>query len=136
MDASTEGDVGTAREHASGVAGGIDDAEWCRQIAKKIGAGDSEAEAVLLDRLRPGLEMILIARCSYDRELAADLCQDTLVVVLQRLRRRSMEDPSRLAAFAAQTARQLAFRITAAVCGAQYRGRFRSRGTCAGRSAG
>lgn len=109
MDASIESNPSSAGDRAPAVAGSIEDAEWCREIAGKIGAGDSAAEAVLLDRLRPGLEMVLIARCSYDKELAADLCQDTLVIVLQRLRRRSMEDPSRLAAFAAQTARQLAF---------------------------
>jgi RNA polymerase sigma-70 factor, ECF subfamily len=110
MDSSIDSNASSAEERASsGVDGGIDDAEWCRQIAGKIGSGDPSAEAVLLDRLRPGLEMVLIARCFYDKELAADLCQDTLVIVLQRLRNRSMEDPSRLAAFAAQTARQLAF---------------------------
>lgn len=109
MDASIDNKVRSAEERAPGAAVSVDDAEWCRQIAEKIGAGDTAAENVLVTRMRPGLEMILIARCSYDKELAADLCQDTLVIVLQRLRNRSMEDPSRLAAFAAQTARQLAF---------------------------
>ncbi len=86
-----------------------EDGKWCKDIAERIGAGDPSAEALLMERLRPGLKMILYARCAHDVELAADLCQDTLLVVLNRLRSRSMEDPSRLAAFAAQTARQLAF---------------------------
>jgi len=109
MDASIESNVSSAEGRAPGVAGSVDDADWCRHIAGKIGAGDTAAETVLMERLRPGLEMVLIVRCSYDKELAADLCQDTLIILLQRLRSRSMEDPARLAAFAAQTARQLAF---------------------------
>jgi RNA polymerase sigma-70 factor, ECF subfamily len=86
-----------------------EDGKWCREIAERIGAGDSSAETLLLERLRPGLRMILYARCAHDTELAADLCQETLIIVLNRVRSRSMDDPSRLAAFAAQTARQLAF---------------------------
>jgi RNA polymerase sigma-70 factor (ECF subfamily) len=85
------------------------DAEWCTQIAGRIAGGDAQAEALLIKRVRPGLLMVLSARCPNDRELAADLCQETLIIVLNRLRSRSMEDPSRVAAFAAQTARQLAF---------------------------
>lgn len=88
------------------VAGETD---WCTEIARRIGAGDAEAEGALAARLRPGLLMLLRRRCSYDVDLAHDLCQETLVIVLQRLRNRSMEDPSRMPAFAAQTARQLAF---------------------------
>jgi len=88
---------------------GVESATWCVDIAQRIGAGDASAENQLVSRLRPGLLMLLRRRCSYDNWLASDLCQDTLVIVLQRLRKRSMEDPARLAAFAAQTARQLAF---------------------------
>ena len=87
----------------------VENAAWCEQIAHRIGAGDTSAEDQLAARLRPGLLMLLRKRCAYDSWLAADLCQDTLVIVLQRLRKRSMADPARLAAFAAQTARQLAF---------------------------
>jgi RNA polymerase sigma-70 factor, ECF subfamily len=85
------------------------DATWCVEIAARIGGGDKEAESQLIARMRPGLKMLLTARCSGDAEHAADLCQDTLLIVLQRLRSRKIEDPSRLSAFAAQTARQLAF---------------------------
>jgi RNA polymerase sigma-70 factor (ECF subfamily) len=87
----------------------VDDAAWCADIAQRIGAGDSSAEDSFAARVRPGLLMLLMRRCAYDAELAADLCQDTLMIVLQRLRSRSIEDPARLAAFTAQTARQLAF---------------------------
>jgi RNA polymerase sigma-70 factor (ECF subfamily) len=85
------------------------DATWCVDVAARIGGGDKEAESQLIARMRPGLKMLLTARCSGDAEQAADLCQDTLVIVLQRLRSSTIEDPSRLCAFAAQTARQLEF---------------------------
>ncbi len=97
--AAIEGDT----ESSSG------DAAWCVEIARRIGGGDKEAEAALAERLSPGLLMMLKRRCAYDLELAADLCQETLIIVLQRLRSRSIADPARLAGFAAQTARQLAF---------------------------
>ena len=87
----------------------IQDADWCSNIAARIATGDAEAEALLIERIRPGLLMVLGSRCVNDSEMAADLCQDTLIIVLNRLRGRGIEDPSRVAAFAAQTARQLAF---------------------------
>lgn len=107
MDFTTE-----LKQAESGVCGAESshaaDAIWCVQLAERIGAGDAQAEELLIQRLRPGLQMMLVSRCR-DPDLASDLCQDTLVIVLKRLRGKTMEDPSRLAAFAAQTARQLAF---------------------------
>ena len=84
-------------------------AQWCVDIATRIGAGDSAAEAALVERLEPGLSLILKSRCGSDTHLAADLTQETLLILLKRLRSRALDDPSRIAAFAAQTARQLAF---------------------------
>lgn len=104
--AEQETSVGDRGGHTAESA---EDAEWCMQIAGRIASGDAQAESLLIERVRPGLLMILGMRCPNDRELAADLCQETLIIVLNRLRSRSMEDPSRVAAFAAQTARQLAF---------------------------
>ena len=85
-----------------------EDATWCKQVAERIGSGDAAAEALLLERLKPGLRVVLMTRCT-DREQISDLCQDTLIIVLNRLRSRTLDDPTRVAAFAAQTARQLAF---------------------------
>jgi RNA polymerase sigma-70 factor, ECF subfamily len=100
MQTSASQDPGASRDP---------DATWCVEIAARIGGGDKEAESQLIARMRPGLKMLLTARCSGDAEQAADLCQDTFVIVLQRLRNRTIEDPAKLCAFAAQTARQLAF---------------------------
>ncbi len=109
MDTTSELKLRVVDQGGTRESDSPEDGKWCREMAARIGAGDSGAEGLLMERLRPGLKMILYARCAHDSELAADLCQDTLLIVLNRLRSRSMEDPSRLAAFAAQTARQLAF---------------------------
>ena len=109
MDSSHQQHSTSAGERDPNAGSSADDAAWCVDMAQRIGAGDPSAEQSLVARVRPGLLMLLMRRCAYDAELASDLCQDTLLIVLQRLRNRSMEDPSRLAAFAAQTARQLAF---------------------------
>jgi RNA polymerase sigma-70 factor, ECF subfamily len=109
MDNRTEQTGGGAAENQPPSSVSPVDAAWCMDIAARIGAGDSQAEAQLVARMRPGLLVILGTRCPHDSEMAADLCQETLIIVLSRLRKRSIADPSRLAAFAAQTARQLAF---------------------------
>jgi RNA polymerase sigma-70 factor, ECF subfamily len=109
MQTITSQDSGSAK--TSGTPGNDEDPDvtWCVEIAARIGAGDMEAESRLITRLRPALKMMLTARCAGDAELSADICQDALVILLQRLRGRTLEDPSRLPAFVAQTARQLAF---------------------------
>jgi RNA polymerase sigma factor (sigma-70 family) len=109
MDPITEKKLRVVEQGGTRESDSPEDGKWCTEVATRIGAGDSSAETLLMERLRPGLKMILYACCAHDLELAADLSQDTLLIVLNRLRNRSMDDPSRLAAFAAQTARQLAF---------------------------
>ena len=76
-------------------------------LTARVRQGDAEAENELCRRCEPGLLRIL-QRTTGDRELARDLCQETLLILLRRLRTGSLEDPTRLAAFAAQTARNLA----------------------------
>jgi RNA polymerase sigma-70 factor (ECF subfamily) len=52
--------------------------------------------------------VLLRRRTGGDHGLLQDLVQETLLVVIQRLRGAGIEDPQKLAAFAAQTARNLA----------------------------
>jgi RNA polymerase sigma-70 factor, ECF subfamily len=78
------------------------------EICARIRAGNRDAEAVLVDRLQPGLRLVLRRATGGDLELARELCQETLVIVLKRLRTSGLNDPTELAAFAAQTARNLA----------------------------
>jgi len=76
------------------------------EIAGRIATGDTGAETELVRRYERGVLQVL--KCGTpDPDLARDLCQDTFVVVLRRLRSAPLEDPARLAGFIAQTARNL-----------------------------
>ena len=78
------------------------------QLCERIHASDHQAETLLVERLQPGLRLVLNRATGGDLELARELCQETLIVVIKRLRSSILRDPSELAAFAAQTARNLA----------------------------
>ncbi len=76
------------------------------KLAERVGRGDAAAEAALVGRYERGVLQILL-RETTDRELARDLTQQTFLIVLEKLRAAPLEDPSRLAAYLAQTARNL-----------------------------
>jgi RNA polymerase sigma-70 factor (ECF subfamily) len=78
------------------------------ELCQRIQANDRKAEALLVGRLQPGLRLVLHRATGGDLELARELCQETLVIVIKRLRSTGLNDPSELTAFAAQTARNLA----------------------------
>jgi RNA polymerase sigma-70 factor (ECF subfamily) len=78
------------------------------ELCASIRHGSERAEALLVSRLEPGLRLVLHRATRGDRELSQELCQDTLIIVLQRLRTSGLQDPLGLSAFAAQTARNLA----------------------------
>jgi RNA polymerase sigma-70 factor (ECF subfamily) len=79
-----------------------------REICAGIKAGSREAETALVRRLQPGLRLVLQRAVGGNLELARELCQETLVILIKRLRTEGLTDPAELAAFAAQTARNLA----------------------------
>jgi RNA polymerase sigma-70 factor (ECF subfamily) len=81
---------------------------WSRDIARRIAAGDKAAEAELATRFTPGLRLILRRATGGDAARVDDLLQESLIIVIRRLRRAPLEDATKLAAFAAQTARNLA----------------------------
>jgi len=74
---------------------------------ERIGNGDSGAEAELAGYFGPKIEFILRRRLR-DPVLAADLRQDTLITVIERLRDRGVDEPAKLAAFIYKTAEYLA----------------------------
>jgi RNA polymerase sigma-70 factor (ECF subfamily) len=78
------------------------------ELSRRIREGDVSAEGELIRRFEPGLRVLLRRRTGGDYGLLQDLVQETLLVVIQRLRGAGIEDPQKLAAFAAQTARNLA----------------------------
>jgi RNA polymerase sigma-70 factor, ECF subfamily len=78
------------------------------ELSRRIREGDSSAESELIRQFEPGLRVLLRRRTGGDHGLLQDLVQETLLVVLQRLRGGGIDEPHKLAAFAAQTARNLA----------------------------
>jgi RNA polymerase sigma-70 factor, ECF subfamily len=84
-----------------------DESALATAISHRIRRGDTEAENELIHRYQPGLRMILRRRIERDDALVDDLVQETMLIVLQRLRGDGLNDPAGLAAFAAQTARNL-----------------------------
>ena len=60
-----------------------------------------------LRQLRSGI-LFMLHREVIDPALADDLCNETFRIVLERLRRQPLEEPGKLAAYLAQTARNLA----------------------------
>jgi RNA polymerase sigma-70 factor (ECF subfamily) len=77
------------------------------ELVERIRSGDSAAEAALARRYGPRLDFIL-RRHVREPSLAADLRQETLIVVIERLRESGLDEPDKLAAFMHQTAINLA----------------------------
>ena len=78
------------------------------ELSRRIREGDVSAEGELIRQFEPGLRVLLRRRTGGDHGLLQDLVQETLLIVIQRLRGAGLEDPEKLVAFAAQTARNLA----------------------------
>lgn len=76
-------------------------------LAERIRGGDRLAETELTRRFERGITQILV-RQTRNFALAQELCQETLIIVLKRLRTQPLANPEKLAAFIAQTARNLA----------------------------
>jgi RNA polymerase sigma-70 factor (ECF subfamily) len=76
------------------------------EIARRISAGDKRAEGELSRRIAPGVTQIVVSMTG-NFALAQELCQETLIVVLTRLRSQPLDEPDKLPAFAAQVARNL-----------------------------
>jgi RNA polymerase sigma-70 factor, ECF subfamily len=70
--------------------------------------GDPQAESRMLVALRPGV-LAVLKFGAFNRWIdAEDLSQETLHIVVERVRARTIDDPRRVFAFAAATARNLA----------------------------
>jgi RNA polymerase sigma-70 factor (ECF subfamily) len=81
--------------------------EIAATLAQRIAAGDCVAEAQLFERYGPSL-LGLLRRRGVARDLALDLRQEAFRIVLERLRRRGLAEPGRLAGFLRGTAHKLA----------------------------
>ena len=75
-----------------------DDAELARRVAEAAPAGDHEAEAELCRRLAPRVRLYGL-RHLRNEDAAADLMQQVMLLMIERLRRGDVREPERLASF-------------------------------------
>ena len=75
-------------------------------FVNRIHAGDKLAEGELIQHYGPGILLMLEQR-TQDQQLAVDLYQDTFVIVIERLRGKSLNEPHKLGAFIYGTAKNL-----------------------------
>lgn len=75
-------------------------------IVQCIKEGNSEAESELIRKYQRGLRF-MIRNHTNDDELAKDLVQETFIVVIQRLRSKSIFEPAKLSSFLHRTARNI-----------------------------
>lgn len=81
------------------------------EIEKIVAAaltGDRQAESRMVIALRPGVLAVLRYGAFHRWIDAEDLTQETLQVVVERVRARTIDDPRKVFAFAAATARNMA----------------------------
>jgi len=83
-----------------------EEAEVAADLVRRIAAGDASAEGELVERYSRGLRYLL-RRLGAAPELADDLHQETFRIVLERLRKRALDEPEGLAGFLRGTARNL-----------------------------
>lgn len=72
-------------------------------LVTRIESGDILAESELVERYHHGIRLILLKRTG-NEHLANDLCQDTFMVVLRKLRAGELKNRNSLAAFVRQVA--------------------------------
>jgi RNA polymerase sigma-70 factor (ECF subfamily) len=75
-------------------------------LVQRIQSGDRSAEAELVARFSHGL-LLMLRQLARNPSLADDLHQETLALVLQKIRRGEVREPERLAGFIRGTARNL-----------------------------
>lgn len=78
-------------------------AKTAKKIAVRIHEGDATAESELVERYSTGVKLILLKRTG-NSQLSKDLCQDTFIIALQKLRAGEVRKPEALVAFLRQTA--------------------------------
>lgn len=96
----------TSRPAGCDPAAGADGGE----LVRRIQAGEARAEAELVSRYREGL-LYLLKRWTRDPETAEDLCQDTLRLALEKIRKGEVREPDRLAAYLRSLAKNLSTQL-------------------------
>lgn len=96
------------REASHGDAAGPADpaGDDVASLVRRIQAGDPAAESELVARFSRGL-LLMLRRLVQNPALADDLHQETLALVLAKIRRGEVREPERLSGFIRSTARNL-----------------------------
>ena len=76
------------------------------ELVSRIQAGDRQAEDELVRRYARGVSVI-VARAGCARWMIEDVCQDTLRIAIEKVRRGDVREPDRLSGFIASLARNL-----------------------------
>ena len=82
------------------------DAAASAALVRRIAAGEATAETEFVERCGKTLRF-LTRRFARDEADAEDLYQETLILALEKIRRRELKEPERLAAFLRALARNL-----------------------------
>ena len=75
-------------------------------LVARVAAGDPHAEGEIVERFAPRVRAMAVVR-TRDHDLAKDLAQETLLAVLQALRKGQVRDPDRIEGFVAGVARNV-----------------------------
>ena len=86
-------------ESSATALAALDDGVLARRIVEARGGPDTAAEAELYRRLAPRVRLYGL-RHLRDRQAAADLAQQVLLMTLERLRAGEVREPERIASFA------------------------------------
>lgn len=80
--------------------------ELWKSLVRRVEQGDGDAEAQLVRRFEPRIRVMASSRLR-GADAALDITQDTIVAVLEALRRGSLREPEKLPAFVFGIARNL-----------------------------
>ena len=83
------------------------------ELSRRIREGDVSAESELIRQFEPGLRVLLRRRTGGDHGLLQDLVQETLLVVIQRLRGAGIDDPTETGRFCGANRKKSRDRVTA-----------------------
>ena len=83
------------------------------ELSRRIREGDVSAESELIRQFEPGLRVLLRRRTGGDHGLLQDLVQETLLVVIQRLRGAGIEDPAETGRLCGTNSKKSRNRVTA-----------------------
>ncbi len=84
--------------YAADIESGLEDAALALRVAQAAPATDGAAEAELCRRLAPRVRLYGLRHLG-DEAAAADLMQQVLLMLIERLRAGALRDPQRLASF-------------------------------------